>query len=534
MEDFCENLLATSIRMYTLYNTVLSLCSVKRLDKLIEKLFPQCITAMDVETACLLCRDSTLHTRGLEFGSLDKEYLSGQSWYVSDQCIHDTLPNGTPFLASPIQKETGPLETLIVANKEVSDFEKADFEQMQNLATITATALESIYEYEDLLQRTESLEEHTQRLRGQMLEQERRARKIFEVKNAQLQRQTEGLEVRNRFIREPFGRYLTDEVVENLLASPSGLDVGGEKRKVTILISDLRGFSSVAEGLPPGKVVSLLNTYLETITDVIMRYDGTIDEFIGDAILVIFGAPIWKADHAKRAVACALEMQLAMGTVNAQNRRAGLPGVEMGIGINTGEVVVGNIGSLKHAKYSVVGSHGTLASRIESYTVGEQILISDETLKEARLLVRISRQMQVEPKGVKEPITIYEVEGIGGEHNLYLPEVESELFALDEEIPIRYMVLEEKFAGRTIFEKNCVKLSTKEAEVRSEHPVSPLGNLKIQLIGNNGEVVPGNLFGKVVGKAADCQHHFYLRFTSVPSEVAAFLYEHLIRNASIR
>lgn len=188
MEDFCENLLATSIRMYTLYNTVLSLCSVKRLDELIEKLFSQCITAMDVETACLLCRDSTLHTRGLEFGSLDKEYLSGQSWYVSDQCIHDTLPNGTPFLASPIQKETGPLETLIVANKEVSDFEKADFEQMQNLATITATALESIYEYEDLLQRTESLEEHTQRLRGQMLEQERRARKILEVKNAQLQR----------------------------------------------------------------------------------------------------------------------------------------------------------------------------------------------------------------------------------------------------------------------------------------------------------------------------------------------------------
>jgi adenylate cyclase len=220
--------------------------------------------------------------------------------------------------------------------------------------------------------------------------------------------------------------------------------------------------------------------------------------------------------------------------VNAQNRRAGLPGVEMGIGVNTGEVVVGNIGSLKRAKYGVVGSHVNLAGRIESYTVGGQILISDETLKEAGPLVRISRQMQVEPKGVKEPITIYEVEGIGGEHNLYLPEVEAELFALDKEIPIRYMVLEEKFAGRTIFEGNCVKLSTKEAEVRSEHPVSLLSNLKIQLIGNNGEVVPGNLFGKVVGKAADCQHHFYLRFTSVPSEVAAFLHEHLIRDASIR
>ena len=246
------------------------------------------------------------------------------------------------------------------------------------------------------------------------------AKDELEVSYNQLKQRTAELEVRNRFIRQTFGRYLTDEVVANLLESPEGLKVGGEKRKVTILMSDLRGFTPLVEATPPEKVVSLLNTYLSTMTDVILKHEGTIDEFIGDAILVIFGAPMSKADDAERAVACAVEMQLAMSEVNAWNRKNGLPEIEMGIGINTGVVVVGNIGSVKRAKYGVVGSPIILTQRIESFTVGGQIMISETTYRENAALIQVNRQMEVEPKGVKKPITIYEVGGIGGKYNHFL------------------------------------------------------------------------------------------------------------------
>ena len=345
--------------------------------------------------------------------------------------------------------------------------------------------------------------------------------------NTQLQQSNEDLEIRNRFIRSTFGRYLTDEVVENLLESPEGLSVGGVKRKVTILMSDLRGFSSVAEGLPAEDVVLLLNTYLGAMTDVIMKYEGTIDEFIGDAILALFGAPIWKADDAERAVACAVEMQLGMESVNEQNRRVGLPEIEMGIGINTGEVVVGNIGSQKRTKYGIVGSPVNLTARIESYTVGRQILISEETLKETEPIIEIRDRIQVEPKGVKEPITIYEVGGIGGGYDLFLPDPQETLTLLRAAIPIRYIVLEEKFAGRTVFGGHIQKLSVKGATLLSDHPVPPLSNLKIQLINADGKEVPGDLFGKVVGQPAEGRDLFYLRFTFVPPEASAFLRDFL-------
>ena len=122
--------------------------------------------------------------------------------------------------------------------------------------------------------------------------------------------------MRNRFIFETFGRYLSNEVVERLLQTPEGLKLGGETRKVTLLMSDLRGFTQLADRIPPDRVVRLLNNYLGTMVDVLLSFQGTIDEFIGDAILAIFGAPVQREDDAVRAVACAVEMQRAMERVN--------------------------------------------------------------------------------------------------------------------------------------------------------------------------------------------------------------------------
>ncbi|MCZ6681409.1 MAG: response regulator [Candidatus Poribacteria bacterium] len=335
------------------------------------------------------------------------------------------------------------------------------------------------------------------------------------------------LESRNQFIRETFGRYVSDEVVAILLDSPEGLKLGGEKRKVTILMSDLRGFTPLAERLSPEQVMTFLNRYLETVVNVIMAYQGTIIEILGDGIMVIFGAPIWREDDAQRAVACAVAMQLAMDDANEQNWREDLPEVEMGIGIHTGELVVGNIGSRQRTKYTAVGSHVNLTARIESYTVGGQILISDVTLKEVGTDLQIEGQMQVEPKGVNMPIMIYEVGGIGGEYQLALPKPEVQLLPLKESIPLRYTVLAETDTDLTVFEGHFVKLSTKEAEVRSENPVALLSNLKMQLIDVNGEVVPGDVYGKVVNQPVEGASCFSIRFTSIPSEVSVFLQERL-------
>jgi class 3 adenylate cyclase len=206
------------------------------------------------------------------------------------------------------------------------------------------------------------------------------------------------VELRNKFIRETFGRYLTDEVVATVLESPTGLQMGGENRKVTMLMSDLRGFTSMSERLPPERVVAILNRYLASMVEVIKRYQGTIDEYIGDAIFVLFGAPTWQEDDAERAVACAVAMQLAMGAINEQNLREDLPELEMGIGIHTGQVVLGNIGSPDRMKYGVVGSHVNLTARIQSYTTGGQVLTSETTRQEVGRILKPGKQMQIRAK----------------------------------------------------------------------------------------------------------------------------------------
>ncbi len=329
-------------------------------------------------------------------------------------------------------------------------------------------------------------------------------------------------------IRKTFGRYLSDSVVANLLESPDGLTIGGECRKITILTSDLRGFTALAERLHPKQVVKALNLYLEDMAEVIAQYQGTIDEILGDGILVLFGAPTAREDDAKRAVACAVAMQLAMSRVNEKMEQLGFPKLAMGIGINTGEVVVGNIGSEKRAKYTVIGSQVNLTFRIESYTVGGQILISKSTLKEVDSIVRSDRQKEIKPKGVKEPITIYEVGGIGGEYNLFLGKEEEVFHSLPKEIGMQfhYALLDGKHISNSLYKGCLVKLSSTGAEVRSESGEEqavpePLSNIKLNLsTPNNPTEVSEDIYAKVLDKQTE-KGSFYIHFTFLPQDVEA-------------
>jgi class 3 adenylate cyclase len=345
----------------------------------------------------------------------------------------------------------------------------------------------------------------------------------------EIHRLAQDLELRNRFIKNTFGRYLSDEIADVVLETPAGLTLGGERRTVTILMSDLRGFTGVAERLSPEKVVTLLNHYLGAMADVIMKYRGTIDEFIGDAILVIFGAPIQRDDDAPRAVACAAEMQLVMRSVNAWNRSEGLPEVEMGIALHTGEVVVGNIGSQKRAKYGVVGTTVNLASRIETYTVGGQVLLSEATLAAAGKAVAVSGQMSVRAKGAKEPILAHDLRGIGEPWNVVLPAPVHSTVRLAQPVAVRYYEIDGKQVSETARPGLLIALSSKGADVQAEAVVPILTNLKLHFINADGTEVPGDLYGKVVEVGPGAKATFSVRFTSMPPEVEMFIKSRLAK-----
>ncbi len=333
------------------------------------------------------------------------------------------------------------------------------------------------------------------------------------------------LEKRNKLIQQVFGRYLSDKVVANLLDTPEALKLGGARRQITIMTSDLRGFTALSERLPPEQVVEILNFYLKQMADIITEYEGTIDEFMGDGILVLFGAPTPRSDDSTRAVACALAMQLAMKEVNEKMTEWNLSPLEMGIGINTGEVVLGNIGSEKRTKYGVVGSQVNLTYRIESYTMGSQVLISSSTLRSITVPLRITHQKQVKPKGVKEPITIYEIGGIGGDYNLYLTPEEEIFMRLTDCIPIQYTILEGKHIGDVSLYGELVRLSAKGAEIRPKEGNEnvmphPMSNIKLNLVlfPDNPLKMSEDVYAKVLDNSAG-PGSFSIRFTAKPPEV---------------
>jgi adenylate cyclase len=340
------------------------------------------------------------------------------------------------------------------------------------------------------------------------------------------------LERRNQFIRKIFGRYTSDEVVEALLDAPDGLKLGGEEREVTILMSDLRGFTAMAARLTPQEVIGCLNLYLESMVEVITRYQGTIDEIIGDAILVIFGAPMPCEEHASKAVACGLAMQLAMPDVNRRLVAQGAPELEMGIGIHTGRVIVGNIGSSRRTKYAAVGSNVNLTGRIESFTTGGQLLISENTREKIKTPLRTVGQFRVEPKGATCSLQLYEVGGIGEPFNLSLPSKSGALCPLPQPLPIRFTVLEEKFVGRTVHEGRLAALCESEAGIESELSLVPLSNLKIELQPVAGANPGGQIYAKVIGAVAGASGQTRIRFTSLSPELKVWVQQTAARLGS--
>jgi adenylate cyclase len=332
------------------------------------------------------------------------------------------------------------------------------------------------------------------------------------------------LEQKNNLLRKIFGRYLSEEIVNSLLENPLNLHLGGERKTITILTSDLRGFTSISEILSPEQVLKILNFYFKHMADIIATYQGTIDKFMGDGILVLFGAPNHREDDTIRAVACAVEMQLAMNIINEKIASWNLPLLKMGIGINTGDVVVGNIGSERRTDYSAVGSQVNLTYRIESYTTGGQIFISEATYEKVKNIAKIKDIKQIKPQGIKNPIVIYDVIGIGGKYKKFLLQTEEKFFELPQGMQVQYSLLEGKSITHSVFDGLIIKLSDQGALIQPHaiyHDGLPeeLVNIKLNLLNEAQNEYSDDIYAKVISYSED-NSSFYIHFSFKPPEIS--------------
>jgi len=216
-----------------------------------------------------------------------------------------------------------------------------------------------------------------------------------------------------RFIRSTFSHFVTKSVVDELLANPEKIKLGGEKKNCTVVFSDVAGFTSISEELEPEALVQLLNDYLTEMTNIIFKYDGMLDKYEGDAIMAVFGAPIAHGNHAYNACASALEMQTQLASMRRHWKKIGKPPLEARIGINTGAMVVGNMGSETRFDYTVMGDAVNLGARLEpaNKEYGTEIMIGEGTVKEAGDLIIVRPLDMLKVKGKTKPAKVFELIG---------------------------------------------------------------------------------------------------------------------------
>jgi adenylate cyclase len=280
-----------------------------------------------------------------------------------------------------------------------------------------------------------------------------------------------------------------------------------EEKKITILLSDIRGFSSIFDTCLAEDVVEMLNRYFGQMNEIIAQYEGVVDKYMGDSIMALFGLNEPHDDDLLRAVACAVEMQLAMDDVNRTNAEYGMPPLHMGIGINSGIVTTGLLGSYLHNEFTVIGDEVNLVSRIEAQTLRGQILISEKSYLEIKDFLEVGPPNKVRVKGKENLITMYEVLSIDWPIPMAVPRREvrtSPRVQLD--LPFQFQVLEGK---RVLLEVRTGRIKDMSyhgmfAQIPKIFPVPSEIKLSLSLSLLSGETRP--IYGKIqiVRELEDC------------------------------
>ena len=214
---------------------------------------------------------------------------------------------------------------------------------------------------------------------------------------------------REEVARANYSRFMPEVVVKQLLENPDSFRLGGANQVITVLFADIRGFTSFAEKKNPEQVVGLLNHYFSAMSEIIFAHGGTLDKYIGDGLMALFGAPTATPDDARNAVNAAVAMQKRFATLNPELVAAGFSEIAVGIGLHTGEATVGYIGSEQRSEYTAIGDTVNLASRLESNTKGGQILISEATAKAAGAIFPLLKREPLVVKNRTQPVELYEI-----------------------------------------------------------------------------------------------------------------------------
>ena len=216
---------------------------------------------------------------------------------------------------------------------------------------------------------------------------------------------------RERWVRRAFSRYLHPALVDELCRAQTPLCLGGEERELTVLFADVRDFSTLAEGLPPAELVTVTNEFFSAMTNVVLAHRGMLDKYIGDSLMAVFGAPLPDPDHALHACRAAIGMRAALASLHDHWRAKGRPCLEMRIGVNTGRMVIGNMGTDRRFDYTVMGDEVNVASRLEgaNKALGTDILIGAGTANCARSHLVLAPCGPIDVKGRKQPVEVFEL-----------------------------------------------------------------------------------------------------------------------------
>ncbi|MEN3327344.1 MAG: adenylate cyclase [Acidobacteriota bacterium] len=215
---------------------------------------------------------------------------------------------------------------------------------------------------------------------------------------------------REEVARANYSRFLPEVVVKQMLENPDSFKLGGVSQTITILFADIRGFTRISEHAPPEKIVSLLNRYFSAMTEIIFAHGGTLDKYLGDGLMALFGAPTATPDDASNALNAAVAMQRRMLGINRELHDEGFPEIGVGMGLHTGEVVVGYIGSDRRSEYTAIGDTVNTSSRLESNALGGEILLSDATAKAAHSRYKLKPREPIMVKNRQQPVNLWEVD----------------------------------------------------------------------------------------------------------------------------
>ncbi len=214
---------------------------------------------------------------------------------------------------------------------------------------------------------------------------------------------------REEVARANYSRFMPEYVVKQLLDNPAGFRLGGVNQTITVLFADIRGFTSISEKEKPEKVVALLNKYFSVMTEIIFEHGGTLDKYIGDGLMALFGAPTASPEDALNAVKAAVTMQKRLGPLNEELRAEGLGTISMGIGLHTGEATIGYIGSDKRSEYTAIGDTVNLASRLESNAAGGQILMSEASVAASGNRIPVIAREPLTVRNRQQPVNVFEI-----------------------------------------------------------------------------------------------------------------------------